>query len=238
MGEIKAIETFYKGYKFRSRLEARWAVFFDAAGIEYEYEPEGYTLSDGSRYLPDFYLPKFRIYVEVKPRGAFSIEYEDNYVCWPPEAGKYGLFAHDIAKDGFGAWFVFGDPIDAFASKEHGGGGENHLFCKCTCAAKYFSEDGNDICVCGQKQKKISECKEEVGLVSGPVIAFSREWLIWNVNKGFMPTKVPAFPYEGAREVLEGNGMSDELIGAATNTLNAAKIARQARFEHGETPKA
>jgi hypothetical protein len=28
--EIKAIETSYKGYRFRSRLEARWAVFFDA----------------------------------------------------------------------------------------------------------------------------------------------------------------------------------------------------------------
>ena len=30
---IKAIETSYKGYLFRSRLEARWAVFFDALGL-------------------------------------------------------------------------------------------------------------------------------------------------------------------------------------------------------------
>ena len=37
MSEIKAIETYYKGYRFRSRLEARWAVFFDAACVEYEY---------------------------------------------------------------------------------------------------------------------------------------------------------------------------------------------------------
>jgi hypothetical protein len=28
--KIKAIETRYKGYRFRSRLEARWSVFFDA----------------------------------------------------------------------------------------------------------------------------------------------------------------------------------------------------------------
>ena len=42
MSEIKAIETVYNGYRFRSRLEARWAVFFEAAGIEYEYEPEGF----------------------------------------------------------------------------------------------------------------------------------------------------------------------------------------------------
>ena len=64
---IKAIETVYNGYRFRSRLEARWAVFFDAAGIPYEYEQEGFELSDGTRYLPDFYLPSYDWYVEVKP---------------------------------------------------------------------------------------------------------------------------------------------------------------------------
>ena len=74
--DIRPIETIYKGYRFRSRLEARWAVFFDTAGIEYQYEPEGYVLPDGSMYLPDFYLPnvggrahnmdKKGLYVEVK----------------------------------------------------------------------------------------------------------------------------------------------------------------------------
>lgn len=56
MGNIKPIETEYKGYKFRSRLEARWAVFFDSMGIEWEYETEGYVLKDGTKYLPDFLL--------------------------------------------------------------------------------------------------------------------------------------------------------------------------------------
>lgn len=64
--EIKPIETAYKGYKFRSRLEARWAVFFDTAGIKYEYESEGYETESGGRYLPDFYLPDFDLHVEVK----------------------------------------------------------------------------------------------------------------------------------------------------------------------------
>lgn len=63
---IKAIETLYKGYKFRSRLEARWAVFFDALGVEWEYEPEGYILSTGEHYLPDFWLPDTGVWVEVK----------------------------------------------------------------------------------------------------------------------------------------------------------------------------
>lgn len=54
-GHLKAIETAYKGYRFRSRLEARWAVFFDALGLRWEYEPEGYELPSG-RYLPDFFV--------------------------------------------------------------------------------------------------------------------------------------------------------------------------------------
>lgn len=63
---IKPIETHYKGYRFRSRLEARWAVFFDAIGIRYLYEPEGFRLSDGTLYLPDFYLPESKAFFEVK----------------------------------------------------------------------------------------------------------------------------------------------------------------------------
>lgn len=52
---MQPIPTYYKGYKFRSRLEARWAIIFDALGVEsWEYEPEGFVLSDGTTYLPDF----------------------------------------------------------------------------------------------------------------------------------------------------------------------------------------
>lgn len=62
---IKAIETRYAGCRFRSRLEARWAVFFDALGIEWDYEPEGFELESG-RYLPDFLLPDCGTWIEVK----------------------------------------------------------------------------------------------------------------------------------------------------------------------------
>lgn len=53
MTGIKAIETTYAGCRFRSRLEARWAVFFDHVGLKWRYEPEGLEF-DGVRYLPDF----------------------------------------------------------------------------------------------------------------------------------------------------------------------------------------
>ena len=71
----QAIQTRYKGYHFRSRLEARWAVFFDACSIDWEYEAEGYDLSDFGAsignprvgyYLPDFWLPKYKSWVEIK----------------------------------------------------------------------------------------------------------------------------------------------------------------------------
>lgn len=67
MTNIKPIETIYRGYRFRSRLEARWAVFFDAAKIKFEYEVEGYELGNGVRYLPDFWLPEVEVHVEIKP---------------------------------------------------------------------------------------------------------------------------------------------------------------------------
>lgn len=60
---MKAIETVYRGTLFRSRLEARWAEFFDHIGVVWQYEPEGYTHGD-IRYLPDFWLAL------VRSRGA------------------------------------------------------------------------------------------------------------------------------------------------------------------------
>ncbi len=62
---MKAIETVYNGYRFRSRLEARWAVFFDTLGVVYRYEFEGYDL-DGTWYLPDFWLPELSGWIEIK----------------------------------------------------------------------------------------------------------------------------------------------------------------------------
>jgi hypothetical protein len=70
---IQSIETLYKGYRFRSRLEARWAVFFDALGLQWEYEPEGFELP-GGRYLPDFFLRGLDTYVEVKGAEPTSAE--------------------------------------------------------------------------------------------------------------------------------------------------------------------
>lgn len=79
---IQAIETSYKGYRFRSRLEARWAVFFDNAGLEFVYEPEGFLLpSLDTVYLPDFWLPS--IDPEHRPGSGYWIEIKPTF---PPDA--------------------------------------------------------------------------------------------------------------------------------------------------------
>jgi len=41
-------------------------VFFDAVGLPYEYEKEGFVLNDGTNYLPDFWLPSLKLWVEIK----------------------------------------------------------------------------------------------------------------------------------------------------------------------------
>lgn len=62
---IEAIETAYHGFRFRSRLEARWAILFDESRVAWQYEPEGFRTEAGI-YLPDFYLPEVETYVEIK----------------------------------------------------------------------------------------------------------------------------------------------------------------------------
>jgi hypothetical protein len=71
---MKAIETIYDNHRFRSRLEARWGVFFKTLGILYEYEKEGFDLEGGIRYLPDFWLPKQKCWIEIKGQHATEIE--------------------------------------------------------------------------------------------------------------------------------------------------------------------
>jgi hypothetical protein len=63
---LQPLETLYQGVKFRSRLEARWAVFYDNIEMPWFYEPEGYKLKNGVCYLPDFYLPVLKSFVEIK----------------------------------------------------------------------------------------------------------------------------------------------------------------------------
>jgi hypothetical protein len=66
MSFLTPIETRFDGHRFRSRTEARWAVFFRELGLIYQYESEGYVLPSGEWYLPDFWLPEIDAWFECK----------------------------------------------------------------------------------------------------------------------------------------------------------------------------
>lgn len=80
---IKPIETAYRGYRFRSRLEARWAVFFDGIKLDWRYEPQGFE-KNGDRYLPDFlvFIQGRPVWVEVKGQPNWLIENNDRLSRW------------------------------------------------------------------------------------------------------------------------------------------------------------
>lgn len=50
-------------------------MFFDTLGIEYRYEPEGFDLACGW-YLPDFYLPEQKYWIEIKGQHPSGHEWD------------------------------------------------------------------------------------------------------------------------------------------------------------------
>lgn len=209
--DIKPIETAYNGYKFRSRLEARWAVFFDASKIAYHYEPEGFVLSDSSHYLPDFYLDDFGVYVEIKPFDRNVVNHVGDGNKWEQKCklfrdstGKAILLCYgDPAENGWKILFAY-DTTDS-------SGGSSEWYCS-------FVEFGGHIVLCTEPTRTDRE------------ICISDEFAS-NMHVG------TSSKFTGDRTLLWDRAM--ELYSPdSDDLLNKAKTkARQARFEHGETPK-
>lgn len=112
---MQAITTHYNGYKFRSRLEARWAVFFGTLRIRYQYEPEGFVLQDGTTYLPDFYLPDYNAWCEIKPTPANSKAYglkEFDYKT--TKFAEELLENEDAENSGKSVYLLYGAPHDYY----------------------------------------------------------------------------------------------------------------------------
>jgi hypothetical protein len=97
---MRAIETHWNGYRFRSRLEARWAVFFSALSIPFEYEKEGYDLGAAGWYLPDFWLPQQDCWVEIKGQGPSQEEQEKSAALAEHTDKRVFLFFGDLPIDG------------------------------------------------------------------------------------------------------------------------------------------
>lgn len=134
---IAAQPVVYKGVRFRSSLEARWATVFDSLDnacdnddrrrwlYVWYYEPQGFLLPScgvegcdkhpARPYLPDFYLPYLGIWVEVKgPASALDLtlmEWANHCLRgWKQGVGEEdgGCFSHDGR--GCGGLLLLGSP--------------------------------------------------------------------------------------------------------------------------------
>ena len=217
MKKIRAIPTEYNGYKFRSRLEARWAFFFDSLKIDYEYEPEGYYLSDGRRYLPDFRVTNCdgsQIYYEVKRKNSKG---DGKLECLIKDLEK-GLEYDPITGNVVGNYIfgevLSGDPVDVLLSGEYG------ICPRCLSISKEIDAEVSRIF--------------EYGLPSTiDVYCFNCDFYMrvkdyekHNIGYGY-------YFHEGN---LVLNKQHDVFLFCKT-VVDCANAARKVRFEYGETPK-
>lgn len=66
---IKPLPATHNGIRLRSWTEKRVCVALDAMGVRYAYEPEGFRLESGVCYRPDFLIPDWDVWLEVKREG-------------------------------------------------------------------------------------------------------------------------------------------------------------------------
>lgn len=212
---LKAIETVYKGYKFRSRLEARWAVFFDYLEIKYEYEKEGFELENGDRYLPDFYLPEVAngrgCWVEIKPLtekeyGQVGGEIPDDE--WPTGTAKMAYLLNGIA----GGVIIYGNPYP----------GEYKIF--------KFNSDG----IAYERWMEFRMCLDCGLLTIGDLDRYDAFWNQWgNFKRPCRYCYVPISPaihdhlmraYEAARQArFEHGDKSSSFMDAIARGINEQK---------------
>jgi len=243
--ELKAIETSYKGCKFRSRLEARWAVLFDNIGIEWLHESEGFQMGK-TRYLPDFWLPGPSYFIEVKGKG-ISVK-EHGKIEALREASPFPVIVVgeipepgiDCEYDGF-EWQtlrVRDDDARLVAPKgrvpqSFAEGCFPSLVCPVclTATIGVYSINHRDWVTPGQ---------ESIGggaLLHSDIEIFCRcaNLHSWTVNFANHESSVSF----GIHEIREETGdlLVDLCHGDRKKRDAACKAARSARFEHGETPK-
>lgn len=195
MSALKAIETEYKGYRFRSRLEARWAVFFDVCHVRWEYEPEGYVLPNGQYYLPDFLLHG----VEGRAAGDLYVEVKGKMTEFDAEK-IYSFSGRDIAKKGIE------NPILVVAG----------------------IPEGNSI-------DEIEDFCQEWGYSGFPEFEHGPFPFNFETIDGDYFVAHPGINRNG-RFQLFGDDNSYTWERNDTATERAFRVARRARFEHGEMP--
>lgn len=135
---IRAIETQYHSVTFRSRLEAKWAAFFDLLNWPWQYEP-----IDLSGYIPDFILvfSNAPVLVEVKPE--LYLQHLSQY-CDKIERSGWsgeslivgtGIFSNDCGASTLGLLDERGTGVGGQPSGSHWWG--NGIFHRCLHCGSY-----------------------------------------------------------------------------------------------------
>lgn len=208
----RALPTTYAGCAFRSRLEARWAVFFDVLGITWEYEPQGFEAA-GHRWLPDFWLPETNdeggTWVEVKGSIAELVKCAERYGSLIDFASPIpGVHESDGSTCGVLVLGPIPRPDGARPTHwiyQHHKGVSRRL--------TGFSDDGRLYV----DRRRGAGC----GYLTGELPL--GHWDTWSVRQ---PVTV--------RDLSPERGLlAEPWHGPAWKAYNAA---RRARFEHGETP--
>lgn len=250
------ITTEYNDYRFRSRLEARWAVFFDSLGITYKYEEEGYDLGDGVRYLPDFWLPRHDCWIEIK-KGEPSAEELHTAGLLAAQSGKWvDIFAGDPHPGTFKVIALQSTrpqhqpslwPYVERAVREKDEGLLHILsFARHGLYWREFvplmGKWGNHIpheskVPYFQQERLLTVCPQCLGLVFGWPGGLLHKYKIIECSCGELHDvytgETERMPdHEGWCHFCEQQGTADH-----PRLSQAFKAARQARFEHGERPQ-
>ena len=203
---LKAIDTEYKGRRFRSRGEARWAIFFDELGLEWEYEVEGFELPSGTRYLPDFKLTR-------KHGGEFWVEVKPRVTKTEPK------FEEFLSQVDYCAQLVSGTPLEFL---ENGG-----VVCPRCGVPRFESFEGHP--TMHQDQVQCIQCDWECCSKYDYCPPEDGDWKKKLVYDGI--TSVPYLPWKGSMELT--NFWFPAFAG---HIRRAAERAQKARFEHGARP--
>jgi hypothetical protein len=209
---IRAIETLYKGYRFRSRSEARFAVLLDALGVPWEYEKQGYSLPSGP-YLPDFWVP---LRHERYPGAGYWVEIKP----LRPTEGEMDLFLELVTYTGHNGCFLYGEVGDFRALWGH-----------CLRTPRALRQTLAEPRI---PHYILAECRAPF-----PVRASIRSLTEVKApcpSLGAVLTEGPE-PRDILDLVVEVSRLSNACAGPLGDLRAAMRAARSARFEHGETPR-
>lgn len=220
MTGIKAIETVYRGIRYRSRIEARWAVAYTKLDVPFEYEKEGFDLGSAGYYLPDFWMPQQKCWIEIK--GQKPTKEEEERCAALASASGYPVILFPCTIPEIEDEANLRCPSDgcdgAYLFRPDGGWDNYYRWCVCmTCGAMGIEFDGrSDRLPC----KRCYHCDHVARGVNYPAM-----------NDGKCPVHGDK-PNQGCP--LSRHGDKGYTPGHQ-KIARAFDAARSARFEHGES---